>query len=144
MSRLVVDASVAVKWLSQEPETALANAVFVKHSLTAPDFLVVECANILWKKNRRGEFALGGYEEALLELEALVVDLKPMRDFIALAGKFARDLDHPAYDCAYLALAADEGAPLVTADMSLIRKLTAARFNEAQVLTLDEAADLAI
>lgn len=142
MSRFVIDASVAIKWLALEPDSGLANALYVGHGLVAPELLAVECANILWKKNRRGEIVSGAYEECLLELEALVVDLIPMRDMVALAGRFARDLDHPAYDCAYLALAADQSLPFVTADVSLIRKLSAARFSEATVLSLAEAAAL--
>jgi predicted nucleic acid-binding protein len=51
--------------------------------------------------------------------------------------------DHPAYDCFFLALAAAEGLPFVTADLSLVRKLRAAGFDEAEVLTLAEAAALA-
>jgi predicted nucleic acid-binding protein len=36
----------------------------------------------------------------------------------------ARVLDHPAYDCFYLALAEREHALLVTADDVLVRRLT--------------------
>lgn len=35
---------------------------------------------------------------------------------IVAAGRLAIDLDHPVYDCIYLALALQEGYPVVTAD----------------------------
>jgi predicted nucleic acid-binding protein len=50
--------------------------------------------------------------------------------------------DHPAYDCFFLALSVAEDLPYVTADLSLVRKLRAAKFDEAEVLTLAEAAAL--
>lgn len=143
MSRLVIDASVAIKWFVDEPDTPLASVVYLKHALIAPELLGAECANILWKKHRRGELALDAFEEALLEFETAAIELRGMRELIALAGAIASRLDHPAYDCFYLALAIEEQAPFVTADASLVRKLRAASFGEAEVLSLAEAAALA-
>jgi predicted nucleic acid-binding protein len=39
------------------------------------------------------------------------------------ATRIAIELDHPAYDCIYLALAIDNGCKFVTADPRLLRKL---------------------
>jgi predicted nucleic acid-binding protein len=39
-----------------------------------------------------------------------------MRQLSASAGRLAVDLDHPVYDCFYLALAVQEQYPVVTAD----------------------------
>ena len=59
MTVLVVDASIAIKWVIQEAETA--EALWLRrHRLAAPDLLVAECANILWKKVRRNELERGG------------------------------------------------------------------------------------
>jgi predicted nucleic acid-binding protein len=49
MKELVIDASVAVKWVVEEPGTQEA-LLLRQHRLLAPDLLVAECANILWKK----------------------------------------------------------------------------------------------
>ena len=48
---LVVDARVAVKWVIQEPGTAEALELR-RHQSLAPDLLIAECANVLWKKVR--------------------------------------------------------------------------------------------
>jgi predicted nucleic acid-binding protein len=48
----VIDASVAIKWLVDEPGTAAALSLR-RHRLLAPDLLIAECANVLWKKVRR-------------------------------------------------------------------------------------------
>ena len=58
----VVDASVAIKWMIEEPGTAPALAPLA-HDLTAPDLLVTECANVLWRKQRQGE--IGAREAGL-------------------------------------------------------------------------------
>ena len=55
MSDLVIDASVAVKWVIEEEDTTQALALRGR-ALAAPDLLIAECANILWKKVRRNEF----------------------------------------------------------------------------------------
>ena len=59
MNGLVVDASVAIKWFIDEPDSGEAVAV-LQHSISAPDLLAPECANILWKKVGRGELRPGG------------------------------------------------------------------------------------
>jgi predicted nucleic acid-binding protein len=119
---LVVDASVAIKWVIEEPGTVEALALR-RHRLSAPDLLVPECANILWKKVRRKELSEA---EALLAarlLERADVDLAPMRRLLEPATRLAVALDHPAYDCLYLALAQSTGCAFVTADERLRTKV---------------------
>ena len=62
MKTLVIDASIAIKWVVEEDGTPLALALRQKAKLIAPDLLVPECANILWKKVQRNELVK---EEAL-------------------------------------------------------------------------------
>jgi predicted nucleic acid-binding protein len=82
-------------------------------------------------------------EAALVALAMINTGLWPMRRLVDPAFELARRLDHPAYDCFYLALAAERDAPFVTADLRLVRKLRAGGFGETEVLTLAEAAALA-
>lgn len=118
----MVDASVAIKWVVEEPGTAEALALR-RHRLCAPDLLVAECANILWKKVRRGELVEA---EALLAarlLERAEVELVPMRRTLEAATRLAVLLEHPAYDCLYLALAQTGGHAFVTADERLCARV---------------------
>lgn len=122
MKTLVVDASVAIKWVVEEPGTAEALALR-RHRLTAPDLLVPECANILWKKARRKELSEA---EALLAarlLERAEVELAPMRRLLEPATQLAVTLGHPAYDCLYLALAQATNNDFITADERLCAKV---------------------
>ncbi|CAD7026872.1 PIN domain-containing protein [Pseudorhizobium endolithicum] len=123
MTTLVVDASVVVKWVVDEPGTAEALALRARHTLTAPDLIVSECANILWKKVRRAELSTAEARFAALLLESSDLHLQATLPLLTTATELALSLDHPAYDCIYIALALREGCQLVTADETLVRKL---------------------
>lgn len=119
---LVVDASIAVKWVVQEADSAAALALLV-HQLIAPDLLAAECSNILWKKYRSGGLTL---EDALLAASSLAasqIELLPARPLLAAATRIACELDHPTYDCIYLALAIDASTVFVTADRRFLNLL---------------------
>jgi predicted nucleic acid-binding protein len=120
----VVDASVAIKWVVDEPGTKEA-LLLRRHRLVAPDLLVPECANILWKKVRRGELSAAEAILAARLLQRAEVELEPMRGLLEPATKLAIALNHPAYDCIYLALAEVLSCALVTADEQLCRKTLA-------------------
>jgi predicted nucleic acid-binding protein len=118
MTKLVIDANVAIKWVIDEPGTPEALSLR-RHRLFAPDLLVAECANVLWKKVGRSELNI---EEALLAgrlLQRAEIELMPMRGLLEPATRLAVVLGHPAYDCIYLALAERLSCDLVTADRRL-------------------------
>lgn len=122
MTSLVIDASVAVKWVIEEEGTKEALALR-RRAIIAPDLLTAECANILCKKVRRGELSEreGAFAAGLLARAD--IELVAMRPYLETAVRIALALDHPAYDCIYLALAEAEGLRFVTADTRLVRKV---------------------
>ncbi len=118
--KLIVDASIAVKWFFTESHTAEARRLLAHRIvLHAPSLILTEAANVIWKKARRKE--IPDAQPYLAELVALsdVVTLRPSADLIVPAMTIALALDHPIYDCLYLACAEAEGVPLVTADKKL-------------------------
>jgi len=120
---LVIDASVAVKWVVEEHGTAEALVLRQKAKLIAPELLVAECANILWKKVQRGELLK---DEALLGarlLQGAEIELLPTRFLLEAATRISIEIDHPAYDCLCLALALERKCQFVAADQRLLRKL---------------------
>jgi predicted nucleic acid-binding protein len=123
METLIVDASVAIKWVVEEQGSAAAVALRSRARLAAPELLVPECANILWKKVQRGELTSDEAALAARLLERSGVRLIPMAGLLEPITRLALELSHPAYDCAYLAVAIREGARLVTADSRLLRLL---------------------
>ena len=94
-----------------------------KAKLIAPELLVAECANILWKKVQMHELLK---EEALLAarlLQGVEIELLPTRSLLEAATQMSIEINHPAYECLYLALAVDNGYRCVTADERFLRKL---------------------
>jgi predicted nucleic acid-binding protein len=121
--RLVVDASVATKWLVPEDDSELADALLTSTAqLHAPAFLAMEVANALWMKMRRGELddaKAGASLDYLRRIPwASWQGEEPLPETLSLA----KALDHAVYDCAYLALALHLDARYVTADQRFWRK----------------------
>ena len=119
MEAAIVDASVAVKWVVNESGSDRAR-LLSQTSLEAPDLLLIECANILWKKVRIRDLTR---EEASTRLEMLLrapVSLVESRPLLNSALALSLDLQHPVYDCVYVALALRRDLPLITADERLV------------------------
>lgn len=112
----VVDASVAIKWVIDEAGSDVARALVLEESLLAPDFLMVECANILWKLIRRRLISRDDGRAALGALEAVPIQLLPAPAYVTAAQDIAVDLAETVYDSLYLAVALAERAMLITAD----------------------------
>jgi len=134
----VVDASVAVKWVVDEPGTTQALKLR-RHPLSAPDLLMAECANIVWKKVRLGELSAPEASLAIGLLARAEVELVPMRHLVRRAVDLAILFDHAAYDCMYLALAETAQRPFVTADARLLRRLAVERTEANLIKALDLA-----
>jgi predicted nucleic acid-binding protein len=122
----VVDASVALKWYFREPNAEAATQVLVEgneglRELIAPDWIVAELANVLWKKVQRREC---GADQARTILELFDVDapeLLAAAPLVPRALELALRLEESVYDCLYLAAAIESEASLVTADRRLAR-----------------------
>ncbi len=112
---LVVDASVAVKWVLAEAESDLAQQI-VHGSLLAPDLLLIECGNAIWRHVRLGEVDRTEVPQLWAVLRAMPVEIVAGRALVERALDLAVMLNHPVYDCLYLALALDRGARVVTTD----------------------------
>jgi predicted nucleic acid-binding protein len=123
VTTLVIAASIAIKWVVEEDGTPQALALRRRGKLIAPELLVAECANILWKKVGRGELSKDEAVFAARLLQAAEIELLPTRSLLETATRIAIELDHPAYDCLYIALTVENGCQFVTADDSLLRKL---------------------
>jgi len=113
--RLVVDASVAVKWVIDEENFEQA-AALREDELIAPAFWLLEAASVLWRRSRRGEFSLVDALEFLGELRNAPVASLPIEPYIPSALQLAAAAGHPVYDCLYLAVAIRHDTHVVTAD----------------------------
>lgn len=119
---MVVDASVAVKWVVPEAGSDAASDL-LSRELWAPSLWLAEAANALRKKSRRGEIT---EDEARRRAQDLVdAPIEPIELPILLptAMRMAGELGHSIYDCFYLAAALLRGVALVTADRRFAAKV---------------------
>jgi predicted nucleic acid-binding protein len=124
----VVDASVAVKWVIPEVLSDQASSLRGRTDLLlAPDLLLPEAANALWKKLMRREITAREAAQAIDLLMASGLDLRPSGPLLSRALTLAQRLRHPVYDCLYVALAQAEGATLITADQRLLARIARGR-----------------
>ena len=136
--RVTIDASVAVKWFVSEPRTEEAYLLRGRPIIRfAPSFLPVECANVLWKKVRRGE--ISDLAPLFKEVENLeeVLSFRATEDLLAAAVRLAVEIAHPVYDCLYIACAQTTESTLVTDDRRLTRAVSE-HLPELEVLNLQD------
>lgn len=120
-SAVVVDASVAIKWVVGEPGSDLATRLLNGRPLHAPPLMRIEAGNALWAMARRGVLTPGEADDALAALgDVPLAPNPPGFDPMSQALRLARLLDHPVYDCVYLSLAVELGVPVVTADRRFV------------------------
>jgi predicted nucleic acid-binding protein len=124
----VLDASVALALTLEEPGAAAAARLIASQAvgrarLVAPSLLDVECASGFVKAVRRGRLEAETCATALISTLQLPVERlqSPASVFDGLG--LALEYGISAYDAVYVALAAAEGLPLVTADARLVRAL---------------------
>ena len=131
MNKLVVDASVVLKWLGlfrHEPLVTEAQSLLDRWlqgslELVAPDLLWAEVANAHWRGARQNRFTSADARASLATLHShglLIVQSEP---FIDRALEIALRYERTAYDSLYVALAENLNATLVTADEKLANAL---------------------
>jgi predicted nucleic acid-binding protein len=119
----VIDANIALALVLDLAYSAKARqAVTHANSLIAPDLIVHETANALWKISLSEPGFATHAQAAMQALSSLYEEIVSGNDLAPDALAMAISLRHPAYDCFYLALASARAATLITAD----RKLAAA------------------
>jgi predicted nucleic acid-binding protein len=136
---LIVDASVALKWVLDEDDSHLARAL-AGRGLAAPDLLWSECANGLWRWVARGALPGRVALERFAALRGAPVALTPAGDLLERALTLAIELGHPIYDCVYLALALTRRAQVVSADRRFVSTVRRRADLSDSVLLLAETA----
>ena len=137
-----MDASVAVKWVVNEPQADDARQLLdPRFQLHAPRLLATDVANALRRKVGKGELEASETPARI----ALVLN-GPLRwaDDEAVAGEAMRiaiAVGHSVYDCTYLALAHQLGAHLVTADLKFVRRVAPTAYGDAVVALGDYAGE---
>jgi predicted nucleic acid-binding protein len=120
---VVVDANVAVHWTITSPHTKSAEQLLRSVPLIAPELIIAEVTNAFFfnirERSDRVQRALDGLDF----LPRSFAELVPTVALRHRAMAYGLELDHPTYDCFYLALAESRRIQLVTTDERFIRKV---------------------
>jgi predicted nucleic acid-binding protein len=133
LNQIVVDASVAAKWvlprthepLADEASDLLARYVDGKIQFAVPDLFWPELGNLLWKAVRLKRCTLPDAKLALSSLSEYSFPTIPTKPLLDLAFTIAEAFDRTVYDSIYVALAVSSKSQLVTADEKLANALAA-------------------
>ena len=112
---IVVDASIALKWVLPEADSDKARALH-KQTLAAPALWLSEVSNVLWRHVRLKQLTDGEAKRLFVQLTRAAIKAVPIERDAERALEIGLEIDHPTYDCLYLALAVRETTYMVTAD----------------------------
>src|SRR3989304_1264980 len=136
MKRIVIDASVALKWYLPDEEDEdgglhlLEDHASARGSPRPPALLEVEVANALVIAKRRGRVGDDDARKAMDGFRDLGIGLYPLSPLFSKVLILCERCHVSAYDAAYVALADDLKIHLVTADRRLFGSTRKLRFVE--------------
>lgn len=119
MAAYVLDASVLAALYVDDPATEQSEAALARvenNELHAPDFVVLEVANVLWKRVRREELHAEAAMAAIADLSAASIHFHPIGSLVAQSLALALSHGFTAYDATYVALATRVGGIVMTND----------------------------
>jgi predicted nucleic acid-binding protein len=128
-SAYVVDANVVVKLFVDEELSDEARVLLGRLALPepdqffAPDLLLAECANVLWKYVQFYGYDVEMARANLADLADLAIQTVPATTLFQEAFEIGCRLNIAVYDACYVALAEGLECPLMTADEPLVRRL---------------------
>lgn len=129
MKPWVVDASVVVKWFVPEIHTdAAVTLIEEADDLLAPDLMLAETGNILWKKIRLGEITQSEGREILHAITQCPIQIHPSEPLLETAYEIACAIDRTFYDSLYLSLAIVQKGVIVTADKKFFNVVQGSQF----------------
>jgi len=114
---IAIDASAAYESLIDGRSDSVLN---MTSELVAPDIIVGELLNARWK-SARSHLPTPSVDAILGFLKR--VRIVPSLTYAIEAAELAERLNHPVYDCLYIAVARRETLKLLTIDAHLTRKL---------------------
>jgi predicted nucleic acid-binding protein len=120
MADYIIDASVVIEFLIVGPYRVNATAFFSQitnaDDLIVPEFCLLECTNVIWKQVRFQGMTRADAKTLLKALRMLKLERAPMKRLLDRTLEIALDNQLAVYDAGYIALALNNGYPLITLD----------------------------
>jgi len=130
MSDVVIDSSVATKWIVPEADSSQATLLMAETTAKAGrlmvlDLALVEVGNAIWKRHHMGLATIAEARQGLHLFRALALPIEPAQRLLDPALEIAMKYDRALYDALFVALANDLKLTGVTADEPLYRAVSA-------------------
>jgi predicted nucleic acid-binding protein len=120
MDSYIVDASVLIQHLVNDTYTVNADALVGELGksveICVPDFCVLECTNVLWKRVRFDGMPQSDAELLANDLAGLPLIVAPSGEVLKRSLQIGLAHQLAVYDSVYIALAERLGHPLITVD----------------------------
>ena len=128
MAEIVVDSSVAIKWFVEEPYSIEARKILAKYEtddlvLHAPDLIIAEVANTIWKKQRLQLLEPADAIEVLNSFRKIELSLSSCASLVSDAHQLAVSHQRTVYDMMYVALSRMRNCSFVTADERMVNAI---------------------
>lgn len=122
---IIVDASVAVKWVVEEADSAAAVVLLDQDRLAAPVLWLSEASNAFRAKAVRGQLSADEARGQAADLADAPVTPLMLPGLLPVAMRLALELEHPIYDCFYLSAALQNDTYVITADRRFLERVAA-------------------
>lgn len=128
MTIQAIDTSALVKYVLPEQDSSIAEKIVAFHragavNLIAPQYILVESGNVLWKHLQRHNLGVEDAVESFRALRNLAIGLVPDAELLEDALTIAADNGITVYDSLFCTLAVRENVPLITSDQVLVRRV---------------------
>ena len=133
----VIDTSVAIKWIIDEEGSDDAD-LLRSADMAAPALLRIEAGNVLRTITARQDVSADDAIQLFVLLQTAPVAIVDADEALELrALELALELQHPVYDCVYLALAERMDRRLITADRRFLRGLAGTAYSHLAIELAD-------
>lgn len=139
---VVVDSSVVIKWYVNENHTVEAEQLIDgRFELNAPELLLAEVGNIVWKKLRNDDIDEQLANFTIESIARQKIYLHSHKELFKSAYERAIETRTSVYDWIYLSLALSLSCPFITADRKFFLALRKTRFKK-DIVWIENIPDL--
>lgn len=117
---IIIDTNIVLSWVIQQDVPEID---FIEHSqCIAPQFLKIETINILRKYYVMKKIPLHIIEQYYEDILIVIDIFVPDETILDRAKSISFAINHPIYDCLFIALAQQFESPLLSFDKRLLEK----------------------